>query len=423
MRKKSIAFLCGAGCEGKGQIELPFGAGFKKDILLSKGIASLYEKINGQTGKITNGAIIDARCTNILYQTFSEHKKEKEQLSKKVLKIITEYENYRKSKDTLSEEKQKQIKLDFKELYKKLISDETETEDVTKNDKKLFFENITLCSFSDELFNYLRLPDTYKTEVGKIEKLYFSAYKSIISSLYKKACGGDFENDYIKNAPTQIKEFRTKLEEDLSDWQQKITKQVADSTNLYYSTIREMCKKYDLQGTILTTNYTDFAEKITGLEVAYLHGKLDWFENVKTKKVGALSSFKSDDEIFPFIFIPSGIKPIVSLKQIEQYRIALDIFENCDVLFILGYGINSDDEHIQNFLNERLSKHKKVVLFDYMAVDDTPEKINERHETIKNIFSGETSFEIKMITDVEKHISSGKAKGFELELTDILKNL
>jgi hypothetical protein len=32
--EKKIVFLCGAGCEGKSQLELPSGENFKKDVLL-----------------------------------------------------------------------------------------------------------------------------------------------------------------------------------------------------------------------------------------------------------------------------------------------------------------------------------------------------------------------------------------------------
>ena len=90
-RKKKICFLFGAGCEGNGQIGLPSGANFKKDIVLSKEMNSLYKKINNSNVKMQNSAIIDARCQNILYQTYKEHKDKLSVFSEGNKKIIEDY--------------------------------------------------------------------------------------------------------------------------------------------------------------------------------------------------------------------------------------------------------------------------------------------------------------------------------------------
>ena len=107
---------------------------------------------------------------------------------------------------------------------------------------------------------------------------------------------------------------------------------------------------------------------------AYLHGKLKWFEEIFTKRVDELQNFFEEDLIMPFIFIQSGIKPIVSPMQLREYSKALDAIDNSDYLIILGYGINSDDEHISNIIRERILGNKKVICFIYECGSDYEEK-------------------------------------------------
>lgn len=407
MEKRKIAFLCGAGCESSSQLGLPSGARFKEDVLRSTNIKSLYDKINGvsEYTTISNGAIIDARSSNVLYQTFIEHGNLLNQLSPKSKECIKKYISYRKNEIKNENEKSETIK-NFKELYKNFLSDSNDNT-VSQNDKDLFFEHITLCSFSDELFNYLRKPKLYKTEVTKIEKLYFSAYLSIIKSIYKTATNKDFEKNYL--VFSDYKDFRSKLQEDLNNWQNEIIEKVEDPKQLYYSIIKEKISERNLIGTIITTNYTNFAEKITGFTTAYLHGKIDWFEDIETKEIKSITAFSNEKEIMPFIFIPSGVKPIINLKLIEQYKIALEAFTESDLLCILGYSINTDDEHIKTFIRERLAMEKKVVLFLYSKDGDS----SEEAKSYKEMFESNPCLEILPIRNTED---------FCMSLEKLLKN-
>ena len=395
-KKNKIAFLCGAGCEGKSQFELPSGANFKEDILRSKNIKSLYEKINNSPrfAEILNGAIIDARCSNILYQTFFEHADLLEQLSNESKECIQKYISYRKNEIKNDNEKS-EIRKKFKELYKKLLV-ESNDGSILKKEKDLFFKNITLCSFSDELFNYLRKPDLYETEVSKIEKLYFSAYLSIVKSIYEIAEQKKFD-DYIGSFASDRKNFRYSFQFDLRNWQNKIVDENDNKKNLYYSIIKEKISERNLEGTIITTNYTNFAERITNFKTAYIHGKIDWFEDIKTKEVKELAEFSDEQEVMPFIFIPSGVKPVINLKIVEQYKTAYEAFTESELLCILGYSINTDDEHIQNFIRERLALGKKVILFLYSQNGDSCNEITN----YKKMFSYSQYLEIIPIENAE----------------------
>ncbi len=90
--------------------------------------------------------------------------------------------------------------------------------------------------------------------------------------------------------------------------------------------------------------------------MSYLHGRLDLFENVIDKDIRPITEFSNEDNIFPYMLIPSGIKPLISPKQIEEYHKAMELMKHAKKVFIIGYGINSDDEHITNLLRWKLSE-------------------------------------------------------------------
>lgn len=444
VNKMTISFLCGAGCEGAGQLGLPSGEAFKKDIVLAKDTSEFFNKLNISDRKFENRAIIDARCTSILYQTVVEHKEILSKFSDEHRKIVEDYICYREKTGAFSKETDEKlkedVKEDFKQLYKSLINeDDSINEDGSinkddavkkdeKNEKGAFFKDITLCSFSDELFNYLRVPDKYKTEVGKVERLLYAAYMSLIKSIYKTVRDKDFIGSYLlkenrSDSPRtfeECKKFRKQFNQDLNTWVNEIIEKNRSNSKLYYSVIKKVCANSDV--TIVTTNYTKFAEKMTDCKTAYLHGRLDLFEDVKTKQVAKLSELDDSKEVLPFIFIPSGVKPVVSLYQIKQYALAFEAFEKSDVLCILGYSISTDDEHIKNFIAERMSNGKKVVLFKYY--NDVNKDFDSIKKGIYGLFENKNTqfLDIKFISDDQEVLKrfSGRCDTFENSLNSII---
>jgi hypothetical protein len=106
-------------------------------------------------------------------------------------------------------------------------------------------------------------------------------------------------------------------------------------------------------------------------KIAYVHGRLNWFECPYTLQV-----YDSQDEadqnafnnylLFPYIFIQSGIKPVVERKQLNEYRKALKYFDDADELVILGYNLNVDDNHQNSLLHSFVLRDgKKVTYFNY----------------------------------------------------------
>lgn len=218
-----------------------------------------------------------------------------------------------------------------------------------------------------------------------------------MSKLFNDSERTDF--DEIIKSELLVCEKRRRLESLIHQAQERICNEQRENDKLYYNIIRNYKNNHnnDRKLGIITTNYTKFAETITEIgenNIAYVHGKLDLFENKKSKLTGSMTSFSEDDFIFPFIFVQSGIKPIVSSQQIHQFEKAVQMIENADELLILGYGINSDDEHLSNLLRERIMKGKKITCFLYDDSKENRRKVEEELQSCdgKVIFKGTEEF-------------------------------
>lgn len=158
----------------------------------------------------------------------------------------------------------------------------------------------------------------------------------------------------------------------------------------YYETI----KKYQ-NINIVTTNYTPICEiktEISKEKISYLHGKLNLFEDPYEMLVyDALETDVSDKFVFPYIFIQSAIKPIVERKEIKEYSKTIDFLDKSKCLIIIGYKINSDDNHINSIIKEYLLNNK-VIYFDFDNLS--------REKILKRLRMNETSnFEYIKIND------------------------
>lgn len=153
----------------------------------------------------------------------------------------------------------------------------------------------------------------------------------------------------------------------------------------YYNIINELKEYYHFK--IATTNYTTACENIAGIsenDIAYVHGKFGWFENPRNLQVIDISKedtpdkvTKNNDVYFPYIFVQSGIKPIVDEIQIKEYAKMIDFFENSEKIFIIGYRANYDDNHINSIIRSAICKNKEIIYFIYEK-DISEENIKHR---------------------------------------------
>lgn len=154
------------------------------------------------------------------------------------------------------------------------------------------------------------------------------------------------------------------------------------STQNYYSEISKKIKEksFDCCG-IITTNYFKFVEIIKqalpDIEIAYPNGQLKLFEypsllEIQDFSINKKTSYDKNRIFFPFIFGQSFIKPIVNSNQINEFKKIENILTKADVLAIVGYGINEDDNHINAFLHDFIKKGKQII---YVSSNEGSDKL------------------------------------------------
>jgi len=119
---------------------------------------------------------------------------------------------------------------------------------------------------------------------------------------------------------------------------------------------------------VITTNYYKFAEIVSD-KVAYVNGELKLFEFSELLEIVDFSEEDMTEDralklFFPFIFGQSFVKPIVHESQIKAFSYMREILNAADILIILGYNINEDDNHINAFLHEFVRKGKQIFVVD-----------------------------------------------------------
>jgi hypothetical protein len=380
-----ITILFGAGAEGAGQFDLPSGNGFKRDIILAKNVApfaNLFLQSAKSDIELENGTVISANSSSILYQTIVEMQDVDPHVIEKLFPNSADQDTakrYLQYKRGMDSNENQSISNGFMNLYRDgFYSKIKKAGSKPFNDEvNYFLQHAGIYSFLDSLFNYLRKPGVYKNECARVIKVYYAALLSILTGMseiikddnisaskdYKELLDGKEINEDPKGILSKIiNEFQNAIVE------KKDSLPTQEKEELYYYNIKELHESGKHEVSCITTNYTSIAEKIIKLpeeQFAYLHGKLNLFEELETKSIVDVSKAKLERTVFPYLLVQSGVKPIISPDQIREFHKACEMIEEAEYLLIIGYGVNLDDEHITNILRKRLSVGKKIKYFIY----------------------------------------------------------
>ena len=357
---KSVCFLFGAGAETS--YGLPLGGTFVQDILFdkaSKDSCSFFNSGKPNFQDIRNVPLFSSSAHAILYQTIMENpEKWKQWFSEEERKTIEEYLNYKHGKSDDS----KSVRSSFGDLYRKRVYEKIKNYEGGQNGDDLL-RHINFYSYLDSKFNYLRFPETYPKECNKVMRFLFGAFYSLVKNLFVNGKSFDFGEMSSKDERNKHLLFSQFLSE---------AKPIKSDKSGYYETINKHKNRFRLS--VVTTNYTKLAQEKIGLEsksVAYIHGRLDLFEDLVTKEVKEVEEFKGESNIiFPFLFIPSGVKPVVHPLQIKELEKATSFISKSDRLFVLGLCLYGADEHIRTMLKERMNQGKKVDVLIYSEKTD-----------------------------------------------------
>ena len=343
----SIAFLFGSGADTDACPSLPSG-NFFADALITG-------KYNEEVKKLLQ---IDTSHYKILYPTSSKmyiqtiyHNQEKAKsvLGPNVVKCCVKY--YADKPKGMFDD----IRKNIPKWYNAIVNCQSDSE---KRIRDFFLENAVLFDVLDEKFNSLRYQDP-NSNAKRVMVAYASVFVLMLKLLYD--IPNDFEWSYDHVFAKLKEEYKIRPKKDC-----------------YYETILKLQEEYF----VITPNYTDLAQKIIPKEVIYLHGKLNWFEDLNTLSVydciTEQEHIKLCNKIIPFIMIPSGVKPIICGKQILQFTKFMEALNKSNRLCIIGYRFNSEDNHINALIVEWLKKENtQMIYFNYQTESDKGVRISE----------------------------------------------
>ena len=218
---------------------------------------------------------------------------------------------------------------------------------------EFFFKYAAFFDTLDVKFNSLRkIP--FNNNANRVINAYVTIFVFMMYSLYT------FDDDFKWSWVNVFNKLEQKYDCLLNEKKERT----------YY---QELADK-NIECHVVTTNYTNIAEDVLKKEdIIYLHGKLTWFEDYKNLTIYDCNKFDEkklaiDNQatIFPFILIPSGVKPLICEKQIEEFHRAIDALKQSNLLCVLGYRFNSEDNHINSIIAEWLRREgKRLIYFNF----------------------------------------------------------
>lgn len=102
-----------------------------------------------------------------------------------------------------------------------------------------------------------------------------------------------------------------------------------------------------------------------------MNGQLNLFEYPETLDVMPMRKMQTDDTMlfFPFIFGQSLVKPIVHRVQTQAFFRFEAILKETNLLVILGFNLNEDDNHINAFIHDYINNGGRVII---VTDDESP---------------------------------------------------
>lgn len=229
--------------------------------------------------------------------------------------------------------------------------DEFQTKNFFLNNR-LSYMGILESKFHSFIYPKFLGPDNFWIVV----KCYARAYLTIIEDILEEKPDENRYLEYLRNPKKILNEIHEKID-------------LIKERNSYYSVIAKAINNAKEMISIVTTNYTPICEQITHIEndkIAYIHGKIGLFEDPYLTKVSDVSA---GDELpkslyVPYLFVQSGVKPIIENTQITAYHKMIKFFDSAERIIIVGYRLNVDDHHVNCLIRNNFYK-KEIIYLDF----------------------------------------------------------
>lgn len=394
--KLNVAFLFGAGAEGKGNFEISTGFEFIKAVITSEKMKGLKDSLHKFFDmKPSNGSI-----------NYSKHEFDFYNFALRqclVCKSIDDIEWYKANnqllRSILNSEQLEEISENYKannielacssikdnidekgmvSYWKNQLNNNSDTnsnlDEEIKNLIDSLLENtesvysIGLAGCMEPYFHTVLNPKKYgKIRFAKLVNYYWKCYFVVLTDIvnYLK----EANKDLCKYYDEKSKELKyDDILNNLSDFTNKLyAADIKNAESSYYNLIKERINgsRYTCSG-VATTNYYKFCEVLCE-EPIFLNGELRLFEFPDTLEVLDAGDVSFNEQspnrlFFPFIFGQTMVKPIVSSVQVEAFHRFKKVLEKSDCLVVLGYGINDDDAHVNAFIRDFVNNGKFLIV-------------------------------------------------------------
>lgn len=138
-----------------------------------------------------------------------------------------------------------------------------------------------------------------------------------------------------------------------------------DSRDGYYDDIAHAIAsgRLELSG-VGTSNYTPLIRRLSveDEQITYLNGSTDMWYDPYYNRIGSYEQLAMEKHfIVPLMFTQSGTKPMISIEMSSQYVNYFNRLSEADMICIIGFGFNPDDEHINGIFRELIDRKDKCI--------------------------------------------------------------
>lgn len=380
--EKQITFFFGAGAEAV--FKMPLGAQYTLDTILSKR-SQMMSALKVFYGDRTNAY----SSNHVVQHLFSDDSHTFREIVHRAARALWDSENKMDSdskrvvelskydpKDTAAA---KTFFEEVKKVFEYVVIDIDKPRDSSKRPQYIKEDGSPYSSLMDKFSYYGSVEKDFSTIINPKEagthrfwrliNYFWSAYFSIIIPVFDLSLKYLNNEEYNKNKYAYI---LTNLDEVVKyiysdEFRSEIDKKYQSS---YYSKL----KRAFPNSTAVTTNYTPFLEFAEFAETIFLAGKLSQFEipeELRVIEIGGNEDI-ANKFIFPYMSTQAPLKPIVDCVQLKEYSKFINTLGNTDVLVIIGYNINDNDNHINALLRNFLIRKptNRIVFSQFVKVVD-----------------------------------------------------
>lgn len=368
--EKRITFFFGAGAEAK--FGMPMGAQYTLDTILSKrsqmmdALKDFYKRRPSDYSSshvaqqlFSNDSHtfreIVHRAARILWYTMDDIDPD----SNRIVKLSKYNKNDNVAKKAFFDE--------VKKVFEYVVIDIDKPHDTAKRPQFIDFKdspqkylslikNFTYYGSVEKDFSTIINPKEAGTHrFWRLINYFWSAYFAIIiptldlSSKYRN--NEEYKENKYAYILSNLNEIVRYIYSDAGEFRSEINNEYQSS---YYSQLRKAFPNSNA----VTTNYTPFLGFADFKNTIYLAGKLSQFEIPEELRVVDICDNEdiSDKFIFPYMATQAPLKPIVDCVQLREYSNFIKTLDGTDIVVIIGYNINDNDNHINALLRDFLMR-------------------------------------------------------------------